>query len=87
MLNVTNDELTNEDLASIIEEIRRDHIDIGISMVIGHLRARGYKVSRARVRSALQSSDPLSSVLRWPGAINRRRRYNVAGPNSLRHIG
>ena len=56
-------------------------------MVAGLLRARGYRVVRARIRDALRNSDPLSGALRWPGGITRRRVYSVAGPNSLWHIG
>lgn len=56
-------------------------------MMWGSLRSRGVKVSRERIRSALQSIDPLSRALRWPAGLTRRQPYSVAGPNSLWHIG
>ena len=71
----------------LIREFRQDNPDVGESMAAGLLRARGYRVTRTRIRDALRSSDPLSAALRWPGGITRRRVYSVAGPNSLWHIG
>ena len=56
-------------------------------MAMGTLRAGGYKVTRARIQSALRSQDSLSAAMRWPGGITRRRVYSVAAPNSLWHIG
>ena len=43
-----------------------------------------YRVTRARVRDALRSVDPINTALRWQGG---RRPYSVPGPNSLWHIG
>ena len=79
-------DLSDDDLASFIGEFRRDNPDIGESMSAGFLRARGYRVTRERIRTALRSHDPLSAVLRWP-AITKRCIYSVAGPNSLWHVG
>ena len=82
-----NTDVSEEELHSRILEFKQDDPNVGVSMAVGLLRARGYKVTRARVRSALRASDPLRSALRWPGGLIRRRMYNVAGPNSLWHIG
>lgn len=79
--------VSDEELMSIIEELRHDYPDIGESMAVGYLRAKGYRVTRARVRNALHTNDPLSAALRWHGGITNRRVYSVAGPNSLWHIG
>lgn len=87
LVNPLNNAVSDEELASIIEELRHDYPDVGESMATGYLRARGYTITRARVRNALHSSDPLSAALRWHGRITRRRVYSVAGPNSLWHIG
>ena len=54
-------------------------------MMIGHLRAKGIHVQQKRVRQALRTTDPASSVLRW-GLVAKRRSYSVQGPNSLWHI-
>ena len=77
-----NSDLSDEDLSEMIREFWKDNPDVGASMVADLLRARGYRVVRARIRDALQNSDPLSAALRWPGGITRRV-YSVAGPNSL----
>ena len=82
-----NSDLADEDLIAMVREFRQDNPDVGESMAAGLLRARGYRVVRARIRDALRNSDPLSAALRWPGGITRRRIYSVAGPNSLWHIG
>lgn len=80
-------EVSDEDLQSLIRDFRVDYPDIGESMASDLLRSRGYKVTRARIRFALRSEDPLGSALHWPGGLTRRRVYSVAGPNSLWHIG
>lgn len=80
-------ELSDEDLLQLIRQFQHDYPDVGESVTVGLIRSRGFKVTRARIRNALRSSDPLSAALRWPGMITRRRVYSVAGPNSLWHIG
>ena len=80
-------EISDEDLLSTIGVIRLSLPYSGVSMIWGSLRSRGVKVSRERVRTALQSVDPLSRALRWPAGLTRRQPYSVAGPNSLWHIG
>ena len=71
----------------MLRQLCQENPDIGQSMALGTLRATGYKATRARIRSALRSLDPLSAAMRWPGEITRRRVYSVAAPNSLWHIG
>lgn len=83
----SNSDLADEDLTAMIREFWQDNPDVGESMAVGLLRARGYRVVRARIHDALRNSDPLSTALRWPGRKTRRRVYSVAGPNSLWHIG
>ena len=80
-------EISDEDLASTIVQIRKDTPFSGVSMMYGSLRYRGIKVTRDRVRSTLRSVDPLASALRWPPGVTKRQPYSVAGPNSLWHIG
>ena len=87
MLEDPDNELSDEDMTSLLKQIREDMPYSGVSMIWGNLRARGYKVTRERVRIALRAIDPLSVALRWPGRIIRRRPYSVPGPNSLWHIG
>ena len=80
-------EISDQDLSSLLRQLRHENPGVGESMISGFLRARGYRVTRARIRAVLRSHDPLSTVMRWPGGITRRRVYSVAGPNSLWHIG
>ena len=80
-------ELSDDDLLELVRQLQQDNPDVGESMAVGFVRSRGFRVSRARIRTALRASDPLSIALRWPGVITRRRVYSVAGPNSLWHIG
>ena len=59
--------MSDENLATFIAEFRTVTPSAGESLVSGSLRSQGYHVTRERVREALRSSDPLGSVLRWPG--------------------
>ena len=79
----SNSDLADEDLTAMIREFRQDNPDVGESMAVGLLRARGYRVVRARIHNALRNSDPLSAALRWPG---EKKLGSVAGPNLLWHI-
>ena len=79
LCRLSNSDLADEDLIAMIREFRQDNPDVGESMAAGLLRARGYRVVRARIRDALRNSDPLSTALRWPGRITRRRVYSPWG--------
>ena len=87
MLDDSTSTITDAELSAIIDEIHSESPTLGITLVTGRLRSMGYQVSRERIRCALRASDPLSSALRWTGALSRRQPYSVAGPNSLWHIG
>ena len=78
--------ISDIDLQSLIQQIRGESPNCGISMMYGGIRSRGIKVTRERVREAIKSVDPLGGALRWPAKI-KRRPYSVGGPNSLWHIG
>ena len=87
LINDPIHDISDEDLASIIQDIRQDTPFSGASMMYGSLRSRGIKVTRERIRSTLRSIDPLGSALRWPAGVTKRHPYSVPGPNSLWHIG
>lgn len=76
----------NDNELKVLRRIRREHPNIGQTMIMGLIRAQGYHVSRARVRDTIQQIDPLSTALRWH-TITCRRQYRVPSPNSLWHIG
>ena len=87
MLEDPSKEISDEDLEAVIAQIQSSMPYVGTSIVVGRVRSMGYIITRERVRQALRHHDPLSNALRWPGVVNPRRPYSVAGPNSLWHIG
>ena len=87
MLNEPTSTMTDAELRAFVIQLHSESPTLGESLVAGRLRANGYKVTRQRVRNALQETDPLSVALRWPGGLSRWQPYSVAGPNSLWHIG
>ena len=52
---------------------------------MGALKSLGIKVHRERLRESLRRIDTFNVANRWIQIIPRRK-YNVAGPNSLWHI-
>ena len=86
LLDDPSNTLNDDELKDLLREIKREHPNLGQTMILGLLRARGYCVSRARVRDAIRQIDPLSTALRWH-TITHRRQYQVPSPNSLWHIG
>ena len=87
MLDDPTTTLNDADLLELIRQMHSEFPNLGVSMISGRLRARGFKVSRDRLRRLMRESDPLSSVYRWPGGASKRRPYSVPGPNSLWHMG
>ena len=79
--------ISDSELQRLLQVMRREMPNMGEVLVIGHLHAMGYVVSRQRVRNAIHVTDPLNTALRWRGILTTRRPYSVAGPNSLWHIG
>ena len=79
-------DVSDVDLAQILQDLRREMPEIGESMVWGRLRSMGLQVTRERVRQAIRRTDPLNTALRWRDLVSRRP-YSVPGPNSLWHIG
>ncbi|XP_069119686.1 uncharacterized protein [Argopecten irradians] len=78
-------DISDEDLSNEMCSIYQNHPHCGLSMMQGHLRAKGISVPKRLVQKILREMDPASSVLRW-GLMARRRKYSVPGPNSLWHI-
>ena len=73
-------------LTALVNEIRRQQPALGQTMVWGQLRSQGYHVTRARVKSAIRSTDPINTALRWHD-MTPRHPYSVPSPNSLWHLG
>jgi hypothetical protein len=81
----TYSNLTDEELRVVVSEIYSRHVNCGVRMMMGHLRSRGIRVQRYKVREILREIDPANSALRWGLAI-KRRVYSVPSANSLWHI-
>ncbi len=73
-------------LIELVTEMKRQQPALGQTMVWGQLRSQGYQVTRARVRNAIRSADPINTALHWHD-MTPRRPYSVPGPNSLWHLG
>ena len=87
LLEVGTGNMSNDELQTVLLQMRRDLPALGETMVWGRLRSMGFHVTRARVRSAIRTTDPIHTALRWRGDLTRRRPYSVPGPNSLWHLG
>ncbi|CAC5397210.1 unnamed protein product [Mytilus coruscus] len=77
--------INDSELMSVMREIVNSQPHTGVSMMIGHLKAKGISVQQSRVRRTLRDIDPGSTLIRW-GLTAVRRKYSVAGPNDLWHI-
>ena len=60
---------TDLQLHTVVSEIQAGQPEIGEVMIMGRIRAMGYKVSRQRLRQEIRNSDPLRVVLRWRGGL------------------
>ena len=79
--------ITDEELAVILRQMRRENPALGERMVMGHLRSIGFKITRSRVRDCVRATNPIQTALRWRGQLAPHQPYSVPGPNSLWHIG
>ena len=80
-------QLADAELVSLLQQLRQSMPNMGETLILGHLRSLGYKVSRQKVRNAIHITDPLNTTLRWRGILTARRPYSVPAPNSLWHLG
>ena len=87
MLGVVSGNMTDDELRTVLRQMRQDIPHVGESVAWGHLRSLGFKVTRQRLWCAIRDTDPLHTALRWKGNLASRRPYSVPGPNSLWHIG
>jgi hypothetical protein len=88
-LNIPDDleysEISNEGLDNLIRSIRLQQPHSGQQILMGTLRSLGIRIHRERLRESLHRVDTFNVLNRWTQMIPRRK-YNVAGPNSLWHI-
>lgn len=75
--------ITDEELDSLILQLRQNFVRAGITMLHGMLRRLGYRIPRSRIQQSLYRIDPVQRI--FSRIRIRRRTYNVAGPNALWH--
>lgn len=78
-------DVTDQELNSIVSQIKVIFPNSGFRMMQGHLFNQGHRVSQARIRESLRRIDPDGVAIRWSTAIERRT-YRVQSPFSLWHL-
>ncbi|KAH8088949.1 hypothetical protein BXZ70DRAFT_865733, partial [Cristinia sonorae] len=76
--------ISDDELDTLILDIRRAKPNSGIRYTDGYLRSKGYRIQRDRIIASLRRIDPLGQVLRHH-TTTRRRQYQVPRPNALWH--
>lgn len=77
--------LSDSELDALVGDFVSNFPTAGQKTLAGHLRTLGYRVQRFRVRESLYRVDPWGVEQRCRRLLHRRK-YKVAGPNSLWHI-
>ncbi|XP_052100190.1 uncharacterized protein LOC127734390 [Mytilus californianus] len=77
--------LSDDELDLLIKPMVVENPYLGYRSVKARLRSLGHVFQEGKVREALIRCDPTAAALRWSDTIHRRK-YCVAGPNSLWHI-
>lgn len=72
-------------LDQLVAEATAQHPAIGIRMVKGYLKGKGFRIQYSRIRESLLRIDPAGLAERWRVTV-KRRKYKVRYPLSLWHI-
>ena len=80
-------ELNNEELRTVLTQLRRELPQLGERMVIGRLRSIGFFIAKVCVHQAIRATAPISTALRRQGSLTAKRPYSVPVPNCFWHIG
>lgn len=79
--------LTDDELDILVSDLHSSNPHAGYRMMLGLLRAQGYRVQWRRVRASMHRVDTAGIVLRMSELrCVIRRTYSVPGPRSLMHI-
>lgn len=81
----TYSNIGDEELDRLIESTNRSFPTWGVRQMYGHLISVGFRLQYDRIRESLRRVDPQGSYMRRLRHL-RRRKYSVAGPQSLWHI-
>ena len=79
--------LFDEEMDGLVRDIKQDFPQSGYRMVLGILRARGFRFQQHCVMECLRRVD-LEGIIMRPLQLRvlHRRKYKVYGPNTLWHI-
>lgn len=78
-------EISDSELDTIVSNFVSNFPTAGQKTLAGHLSTLGHRIQRYRVRESLYRVDPWGVEQRCRRLLHRRK-YKVAGPNSLWHI-
>ena len=78
-------EISDAELDALVQDFVSIFPTAGQKTLAGHLSSLGYRVKRQRIRDSLYHVDPWGVEERRRKLLHRRK-YKVAGPNSLWHI-
>jgi hypothetical protein len=86
-INTSFSDISDDDLDEIVRLYRDSHPNSGFGYLRGHVKSRGLRVQRWRLRKSIQRVDRLGQTLkRRAGAEKVRTDYHVDRPNYLWHI-
>lgn len=77
--------ISDVQLDELVEDFVANFPTAGLKTLAGHLSTLGYRIQRYKIRDSLYRVDPWGIQLRSRRLLHRRK-YKVAGPNSLWHI-
>ena len=79
------DVISDAELDVLVETFVKNFPTAGQNTLAGHLRTLHYRIQRFRIRESMYRVDPWGVQLRSRRLLHRRK-YQVAGPNSLWHV-
>ena len=74
--------ISDDQLESVVQDIRNMTPNIGERRLMGALRSQGFQIQRCRLQKCLRNVDLLGTALRWRPVICRCK-YNAPTPNAL----
>lgn len=77
--------ISDDELDEMVRQFLESKPNSGLRYLIGHIRSRGFRIQKQRVRDSVSRVDPLSRAVRTYQAIPRGR-YEVPRANSLWHV-
>ena len=69
MIGYTRENITDDELHSILTHLHHEMPAVGESMTWGRLQSMGFVVRRERLRQAMCEIDPLHTALYWRGDL------------------